>query len=138
MKQNAMPVGCDSSVLIPALAGHHEFHAHCLPHLRRVNTMPAHVLLETYTRLTGQRGANAVPPRVVATTLQALNLPIVQLPPGKYLETIDLMARAGRQGGAVYDAQIAATAKHHGLKLFTRDRRAVATYDLIGVDYELI
>lgn len=41
-------------------------------------------------------------------------------------------------GGAIYDAQIAATAKHHGLVLLSRDRRAATTYDLVGVDYELI
>jgi predicted nucleic acid-binding protein len=45
---------------------------------------------------------------------------------------------AGRSGAAIYDAQIAATAKHHGLKLLSRDRRAAATYDAIGVDYELV
>lgn len=47
-------------------------------------------------------------------------------------------ASAGIIGGAIYDALIAATAKHAGAILLTRDRRAVATYERIGVQYELL
>lgn len=41
-------------------------------------------------------------------------------------------------GGAIYDALIAATAKHAGAVLVTRDRRALPTYDTIGVRCDLI
>lgn len=63
---------------------------------------------------------------------------VVQLPPGQYLRLLEQLGAAGRSGAAVYDAQIAATAKHHGLTLLSRDRRAAAVYDLLGVDYELV
>lgn len=135
---SAKPVGCDSSVLIPALSQAHEFHELCRVQLPRVTVLPAHVLLETFSWLSGLRDGRAVPPRAVVRALEALDLPVVQLPPGEYLEMLGSMAWGGRSGAAVYDAQIAATAKHHGVRLLSRDRRAAATYELIGADYELI
>ncbi len=48
------------------------------------------------------------------------------------------MAALGIAGGGVYDAMVGAAARAHGLPLFTRDRRAVATYQLLGVDYRLL
>lgn len=55
----------------------------------------------------------------------------------------DLVATLGHshslvRGGAVYDALVARTARHHGLRLLTRDRRARRVYDLVGVDYSLV
>ncbi|MEX0427861.1 PIN domain-containing protein [Nocardioides sp. DS6] len=44
----------------------------------------------------------------------------------------------GVGGGATYDALIAATAQHHEHRLLTADRRARATYDALGVDYEVV
>jgi len=41
-------------------------------------------------------------------------------------------------GGARYDALIAETAKRAGAQLLTRDRRALSTYEKIGVRYELV
>ncbi len=41
-------------------------------------------------------------------------------------------------GGAVYDALIGATAKEHGATLLTLDRRAVRTYQRLGVDIDLV
>jgi predicted nucleic acid-binding protein len=41
-------------------------------------------------------------------------------------------------GGAIYDALIAETAKRARATLFTRDKRAVATYEKIGVLFELL
>lgn len=136
--QNAMLVGCDSSVLIPALSSEHEFHDHCAPLLSRLNALPAHVLLECYSWLSGLRDGYSVPPAMVVQALSALDLPVLQLPPGEYLPLLNSLARAGRVGAGVYDAQIAATAKHHGLTLLSRDRRAATVYDIVGVDYELI
>lgn len=133
-----MRVGCDSSVLIPALAQLHPEHALCRPQLGRLSALPAHVLLETYSWLTGQGAGVSFRPEAARAVLEALRLEIVQLPAEGYLKLIDRFASRQRSGAAIYDAQIAATAKHHGLKLLSRDRRAAATYDIIGVDYELI
>ncbi len=134
---NARSVGCDSSVLIPALSSRHGEHTLCRPHLGRIGALPAHVLLETYSWLTGMRG-HSVSPKTVLSSFDALNIAVVQLPPGQYLPLLARFAGSGRSGAAIYDAQIAATAKHHGLTLLSRDRRAAKVYDLVGVDYELI
>jgi predicted nucleic acid-binding protein len=41
-------------------------------------------------------------------------------------------------GGALYDAVVAAAARKHKLPLVTCDRRAEATYRVLGVTYELL
>ena len=39
---------------------------------------------------------------------------------------------------AMYDALVGMTANELGATLYTLDRRAIKTYDLLGVDYQLI
>jgi predicted nucleic acid-binding protein len=41
-------------------------------------------------------------------------------------------------GGAAYDALIAATALRAGASLVSLDRRALATYQTVGVGFELL
>ena len=48
------------------------------------------------------------------------------------------LSAAGIRGGATYDALIAATAAAEGATLVTCDRRALGTYERIGVDVELV
>lgn len=48
------------------------------------------------------------------------------------------LADLGLEGGAVYDGYIALTAAEHDETLLSRDRRAVRTYELLGVPFELI
>lgn len=135
---SARLVGSDSSVLIPALAPIHPEHALCRPQLRRVTAIPAHALLETYRVLTSAKTLPPSSPLLVANTLRQIKVPVMQLPADEYLPLILRFAEGGRSGAGVYDAQIAATAKHHGMKLLSRDRRAAVTYETMGVDYELI
>jgi predicted nucleic acid-binding protein len=40
----------------------------------------------------------------------------------------------GIRGGALYDALIAATARHHDHTLITADRRAAPVYTALGVE----
>jgi predicted nucleic acid-binding protein len=44
-----------------------------------------------------------------------------------------VLSRLGIAGGAVYDALVALAALEHGADLVTRDARAKATYDTVGV-----
>lgn len=44
----------------------------------------------------------------------------------------------GIQGGATYDALIGATAAAEGATLVTADKRALSTYQRVGVDVELV
>jgi len=53
----------------------------------------------------------------------------------------DLLERAAAEdivGGAIYDGLVGATVREAGATLLTRDRRAVHTYELLGVDYRLL
>lgn len=129
---------CDTSVLVPALLPMHECFPACIRAVERVVALPAHVLFETYRVMTTLPGGDRVPPATVRTALEGLVWKPLQLPPEDYLPLIRRLAAAGVAGGPIYDAQIAATAKHHGLTLLSRDRRAAAVYDLVGVDYELV
>jgi toxin FitB len=57
------------------------------------------------------------------------------------LATCDLhrtLSRLKISGGAVYDGLVGLTAREHGLRLVTRDARAVSTYALIGVETQII
>ncbi|UUY06010.1 hypothetical protein LRS13_10990 [Svornostia abyssi] len=45
----------------------------------------------------------------------------------------ETFARLGIAGGAAYDALVALPAAQHGATLATRDARARATYDAVGV-----
>ncbi len=44
-----------------------------------------------------------------------------------------MLGRLGIAGGAVYDALVALAAAEHGAELATRDGRARATYETVGV-----
>jgi predicted nucleic acid-binding protein len=64
--------------------------------------------------------------------------PYLTLPASGYRRLVDECAANGLRGGALYDALIAAVARHCGATLLTRDRRAAAVYGSLQVDYELI
>lgn len=131
-------VSCDTSVLVAALLAAHEAHAECLTAVRRVNAVPGHVLLETYRVLTSLPGRDRVPAAAAAEAIGALGWRVLQPHPSDYVYLIQALAESGRPGGAVYDAHIAACCVTHGASLVTRDRRAAPTYELLGVNAELI
>lgn len=131
-------VACDTSVLVPAVHPGYPMHLECRRQLPRLSALPAHVMLETFRVLSSTAVSGALAPGAIVQVLGKLGLAQVQLPAEQYFPLLELLASNGRVGGAIYDAQIAATCKHHGLKLLSRDRRAAATYELIGVDYELV
>ena len=127
---------CDTSVLVAALDPTSPFHEPSYAALMRVSAVPAHVLLETYRVLTAMPGERRYPPLEVVQVLGELRLTTLELPAESYLPLLKTLSAAGR--GAIYDAQIAATAKHDGFTLLTRDRRAAGTYALVGVEVELV
>jgi len=135
---NAKPVGCDSSVLIPALTPWHPEHETCLDRLQSVEAIPVHVLAESYSVMTRAAGGFRVTPEFAAEVLTGQPWRVLELSGAGYERVIRLMAQAGKGGGAIHDAIIAATLDEHSYALLSRDRRAAATYDLVGVDYELI
>lgn len=60
------------------------------------------------------------------------------LAPDAYERLLDAAAAEPIVGGAVYDGLVAATAREAHATLLTLDRRAVATYRQLDVDYRLV
>ena len=53
-------------------------------------------------------------------------------------DLLDRLGTIGIVGGAVYDALVGEAARVDGRVLLTRDQRAIRTYDLLGVRYEVV
>ena len=107
--------------------------------LRRNPHLPAHVAIETFSVVTRLPPPHRAPGGLIAEFLrQRFPAPFLTLPPKGHLRLIAQATEAGLAGGAIYDALIAATASHAGATLLSRDRRAAATYERLGVDYELL
>jgi len=74
----------------------------------------------------------------------AVELMAVNFPHTQHLDDVTAaalpaeFARLGILGGAVFDGLVAACARAHGCTLITCDRRAVPTYECLGVTYKTI
>ncbi len=128
---------CDTSLLVPALLSWHPAHSDARTSMSRIRAIPAHVLLETYSVLTRLPSPHRIAPGDAGAVLGALRVDLLTLPSKAHRALIAQLAVGTVRGGAVYDALVAATARHHDLTLLTRDRRARPTYDLVGVRYSL-
>lgn len=99
----------------------------------------AHVAVETYSVLTRLPAAQRVPGALARAYLRArFEAPLVGLAPDACEAVLDLAARGGIEGGAIYDAVVGITAERAGATLLTLDRRATPTYDKVGVAYRLL
>jgi predicted nucleic acid-binding protein len=132
-------IAVDTSVVVAAFSSWHEGHRAALEYLRRDPRLPAHAAMETFSVITRLPVPHRAPGRLVAEFLrQRFRNPLLTLPPSRYLRLIEQAVAAGLAGGAIYDALIAATASHADATLLSRDRRAAATYEALGVEYELV
>lgn len=129
---------CDTSVLVPALVSWHEAHEESREEIRGVRVIGAHVLLETYSVLTRLPGSQRLDASLASRALAALDWKTIDLPAASRISLIQRFSSAGVSGGAVYDGLVSSVAREHGLTLVTRDRRAVRTYDALGVTCRLI
>ena len=106
--------------------------------LAREPRLPAHVLIESYSVLTRLPAPHRAGPGVVEAFLaERFPAKLLILPQPAYRVLLKTAAASGVSGGAIYDALVAITVKHAGAVLLTRERRAAAIYDSIGVRYEL-
>ena len=125
----------DSSVVIAAFASWNEKHEVSVEALGDVRDLVAHVELEAYSVLTRLPEPLRAEPSLVAEYLREdfwgdrLTLPEHEL-----RALVTRLAGLSISGGAVYDANVAATAHHHGRTLLSCDRRAARTYDKLGID----
>lgn len=128
----------DTSVLVPALVDWHAEHKVSRAALLESEVVPAHTLVETFSVLTRMPAPHRVRAVEVAAVLGGLPLTVKSFPDARLKPLLTDLAQVGIDGGAVYDALIAATATEHKLTLLTRDRRAVSTYDAVGAAYRFV
>ncbi|HPZ51030.1 MAG: Ribonuclease VapC40 [bacterium ADurb.BinA028] len=133
-----MKVACDTSVLVPALLPWHEHHAVCRAAARRAHEVPAHVLIECFSVLTRLPAPHRVSPFDAGQLILGMPFNEVGLPAPEHAGLVRTLAANGIGGGAVYDALVGATARHHGLTLQTRDVRARSVYELVGVRLAMV
>ena len=124
----------DTSVAIPLLVATHSAHAAVGRWLNgREVALSGHALAETYSVLTRLPGDLRLAPPDAARLLAERFVEPLLLGPDVAGSLAEVLGRLGIAGGAVYDALVALAALEHGADLATRDARAKATYDVIGV-----
>jgi predicted nucleic acid-binding protein len=132
-------IAVDTSVVVAAFASWHERHASAAATLARRPRVPAHVLVEAYSVLTRLPPPHRAPAQLVAAFLkERFPAAPLTLPARDHVRLLTRAAESGIVGGSVHDALVAATVRHAGARLLSRDRRAAPTYERVGVEYELI
>lgn len=124
----------DTSVAIPLLVATHREHAAVTRWWDgREVALTGHALVETYSVLTRLPGDVRLAPADAARLLGERFVEPLLLAPEVAGRLPEVFSQLGIAGGAVYDALIALAALEHGADLATRDARAKATYDTVGV-----
>lgn len=132
-------IAVDTSIVVAAFASWHEGHRAALECMRREPRLPAHVAIETFSVITRLPAPHRAPGKLVAELLrERFRNPLLTLPPQSHLRLVEKAAAVRLAGGSIYDALIAATASRAGATLLSRDKRAAATYEALGVEYELV
>ena len=127
----------DTSVAVALVVADHEHHEETFRALgRRRLGLAGHAAFETFSVLTRLPPPARRSPATVARVLEA-SFPYTRFLGGRAAASLlaDLPG-LGLAGGAVYDALVAATAAEHGLRLATRDRRALEVYRTLDVEVE--
>ena len=129
-----MTVAIDTSVAVPLRVRSHHDHAAVVGWWNGQEVaLSGHALAETYSVLTRLPGDARLTPADAALLLTARFASPLVLSMPRTRELPDTLSRLRIAGGAVYDALVALAAKEHGAALATRDARARATYEAVGV-----
>jgi predicted nucleic acid-binding protein len=136
---NGPEILVDTSVAVALVVADHEDHIATIGAIGdRQLGLAGHAAFETFSVLTRLPAPARRPPDVVARLLTE-NFPESRfLSPGRAAALIEALGSTGIAGGSVYDALVAATAIEHGLRLATRDRRALVTYRALRADVEVL
>lgn len=129
----------DTSIAIALIVADHRAHASTVAAVRGKRLgLSGHAWFETYSVLT------RLPPGARRSPTDVLRVLAHDFPGTRFLTERaaaglrDELPRLGIAGGAVYDALVGATARHYGLQLISRDRRAIGIYDALGVQLVLV
>ena len=129
----------DTSVAVPLLLNSHPCHKMVASWAQgRVLGLSGHALAETYSVLTRLAGDARVEPGDAVALIDGRFQASAVLSAGGAATAHQALARAGVWGGATYDGLVALAALEHDVTLVTRDTRALATYDALGVKVEVL
>ncbi|MDR0627499.1 MAG: type II toxin-antitoxin system VapC family toxin [Bifidobacteriaceae bacterium] len=129
----------DTSVAVAFLDQGHSAHLTCVAALSgRVAALAGHAAFESYSVLTRLPEPGRVSPADARRALEAAFPEDCWLSATAQRELAKRLADAGIAGGAVFDALVGEAARAAGRTLLTRDRRALATYDRLGVSYQIV
>jgi toxin FitB len=127
-------LGVDTSVAIPLLVATHTEHGGVTRWAQgRRLALAGHALPETYSVLTRLPGDLRLAPDDAVALLAARFEPPLVLSLDVASRIAEVLAERGVAGGAVYDGLVALAALEAGAELGTRDARARATYEAVGV-----
>jgi len=125
----------DTSAAVALLMSSHVAHRVVRRELRGQQlVLTQHSLAETYSVLTRLPGDARVAPTDAVRLIDANFGPPALVPADTSAVVPTLLAERNIVGGAVYDALVGLAAKASSLPLATRDLRAAATYEALGVD----
>lgn len=139
MPTNADRCAVDTSVAVACLDSAHAAHDACRSAVqRRRPGLAGHAAFETFSVLTRRPGQVGLGSHEAAQLITRVFPTVVAIDPTTTAQLIERFGVIGVVGGSVYDGLVAEAARQHGCVLLTRDQRARRTYDLVGVDWELI
>ena len=129
----------DTSVAVALVLADHEHHKETLEVLaNRKLGLAGHAAFETHSILTRLPPPARRSPHLV-TRLLSENFPGTRfLSAERAGWLLAFLGKSGLGGGSVYDALVGAAAAESGLRLATRDRRAIPTYRALEVDLEIL
>ncbi len=129
----------DTSVVVAAFASWHEHHEQARTALDDGARLIDRCALETYSVLTRLPPPHRSASEVVRDFLRLrFTEPYMRLDARAYREFVLDLPERGVTGGAIYDAVVGATAVVHSAELLSCDRRAVPTYEELGVRVVLL
>ena len=100
--------------------------------------LAGHAAFETFSVLTRLPGELSIDAPTAQSIIVTVFPSICWLEHDAETRLLARLGVIGVSGGAIYDALVGEAARVSERRLFTRDLRARRTYDLIGVDYEVI
>jgi predicted nucleic acid-binding protein len=127
-------VAVDTSVAVPLLVRPHPGHE-SVRRWRRGRTLrlAGHAALETYSVLSRLPGDLGVDPDTAQSLIAGAFAAPLTLGAPAQRSAVAVLSGHGIAGGAVYDGLVALAAREHEVPLATRDRRALGTYQRLGV-----
>ncbi|MDJ0339702.1 type II toxin-antitoxin system VapC family toxin [Cryobacterium sp. PH31-O1] len=129
----------DTSVAVPLLVASHQAHRAVVDWWQgREVALAGHALAETYSVLTRLPGDARLDPGSAARLLASRFVAPVLMTAATAGRLPTILGDLGIAGGAVYDALVALAAQENDCVLATRDSRAKATYDAVGVRVEIV